>query len=124
MFIEDLAFVIALFCIAVLILVIVFCKREKTDEKEQEFEAPRPIIKLVDYDTEIAKARVTIPKERIVTGWDTEKYGVRDEAQEYVLEELKRLITEEVFKHAIIVQRENPMDLTLEYEAIIRVVKM
>lgn len=96
-------------------------KRKKP--KRQEVEAPKPIIKVIDCGTELLKAKVSVPQERLVTGWNTEIVGCQDRELEFAAEKLKYLLAEQLGEFMEIRQTRNEIDFAIDIEAAVRVVR-
>ena len=96
---------------------------KQKEPKRQEVEAPKPIIRMVDYGTELLKAKVSVPQERLVTGWNTETVGCQDRELEFAAEKLKYLLAEQLGEFMEIRQVRNEMDFAIDVEAAVRVVR-
>lgn len=96
---------------------------EKVEEKVEEI--PVPIIREVKKEIVPVFATVTIPKERLIVDWDTERYGINNEmySRKYAEKRLKEEIANQLWEFVTVVTEEDMINLTVKYEARVMVVK-
>ena len=96
---------------------------QKIEEKIEEI--PVPIIREVNKEIVPVFATVTIPKERLIECWDTERYGIKEEmfSRTYAEARLKKEIANQIWEFVTVVTEEDMIDFTVKYKARVMVVK-
>ena len=100
-------------------------RKEDKPKEEEDSVCTRVVIRCEERYPQLVCARVNIPHEKFMTGWDTDTIGIKNQerAREYAERRLKELLVEEAWKYVQIEECANPLDFSTEFRAGLMVVR-